>query len=257
MRRVLAGATLAVTAVWLAGAAAAAGSDDIPEEVRALHAGSALDEIRAMSTPDSAVDGSADGALTTASGTALGPLFAVHVFTEEFRHGVVTEEPVRSAPEWVTPVLAGEAALGVATLWFEPAGAAAVAGVDEQVELARGLGAAGEDAVIVTDPPSQAWFVLEDGVLTSLTPSRSAARYTLEEFAQVLAEQTAIWEANEYDPSEPLAGGGDILPAGDSAGSALPWWTWVGVGLLLLGAVSVTFSRRSRRTVGRAGSPGR
>ncbi len=107
--------------------------------------------------------------------TEIGQLNRVFVFTDDFVAGVATDTPVERRNEWTAPVKVNDVAVGLATIWINPATTG-----PELAEFVRGttvadaLAAVADDAFLVRDDEVGAWFSLESGTLTPLVSGSSA-----------------------------------------------------------------------------------
>ncbi len=106
--------------------------------------------------------------------TEIGQLNRVFAFTPDFLAGVATDAPVERLNEWTAPITVNDAPIGVATIWINPATVA-----PELADFVRGstvtvaLSDIADDASLVRDDNTDAWFSLEGGMLSPLVSGTS------------------------------------------------------------------------------------
>ena len=163
--------------------------------------------------------------------TKTGAISRVWVWTDERLTGAPTEHPVELTNNWVVPIALGDEPIGYATIWINPEiDAPELAEFTAEPQTAVVLGKIPDDAQLVRDDGSAAWFALEDGILTPLVPGTSG----LETPAPV--EEVALVPPVAADPEPSTASGGGL-------GLALA----VLAGLVVVIAVSLYLSRRRGR----------
>ena len=164
-------AVLALAVAFVAPAAPATASDgSVPPDVIAYVSGGGLVErLEQIYGENHEGDGIPFDETTTP-----GPISRVFHWTDARLAGDTSGKSTRMVNEWATPItLAGEP-VGVALLWINteterPELAEFQPGADAAVALA----AVPENARLVRDLGSEAWFAVADGTLTPLVPGRS------------------------------------------------------------------------------------
>lgn len=237
-------ASLCLGAISSAGAAET--PPPVPEEINTFSRLHALDDVREMTSDGHLADGSQTGNLATGSATGLGDVVPVHEFSQSFRQGDSAAEPTVMNDTWITPVLNGQDPIGTALIWYDERGEVAIAEVTENAELAGALMEM-ETGLLVWDAPAAAWFALADGQLTTLFGPRAAPKYSLDEYASILAADWKQYEGATFDPSNPSGGGTSYLSAQGAESAGLPWWAQLGA-VLAISATLGLFALRLARS---------
>ena len=104
--------------------------------------------------------------------TKPGVIERVHVWSAELREGKETDHPVDLLNEWIVPVTIADEAVGLATVWINPASVRPeLASFVPDADLATALSAVPDGSSLVHDVESAAWLALAaDGTLTPLVP---------------------------------------------------------------------------------------
>ncbi|MBK7822687.1 MAG: hypothetical protein IPJ61_16880 [Tessaracoccus sp.] len=166
--------------------------DTVPDDVAQVFASEALsamhDNIHATEVGNDPVDYRAV--------VGFGRPHEVFAWSRDFLANDQDAPPTRSTNEWIAPaVLTSGDVAGTATAWRPTAGAVAeTAGFDGDMELGAALEAVPEDAQVVSDPRSGAWYVIADGEVSALT-QRTAAELPnplpIRQFQAVVAAEFA------------------------------------------------------------------
>jgi hypothetical protein len=134
--------------------------------------------------------------------TKPGPISRVWVWTDERLAGEPTDHPVQLTNNWVVPIVIAEEPVGYATIWINPElEAPELARFDADPDAAVALAAVPPAAQLVRDDGAEAWFALENGMLTPLVPGSSG----LETPAPV--DEVAIVAPVEPEPQAPADSG--------------------------------------------------
>ena len=161
--------------------------------------------------------------------TTTGPISRVWTWTAERLAGEVTEHPTELTNNWVTSISIDKQPVGYATVWINPElDAPELAEFDPDPEAAVALSEVPDDAQLVRDDGSSAWFALEDGILTPLVPGTSG----LETPAPV--DEVALLPPETAEPA----------PTSETSSTGLVSALAVFLALLVVIGVSVYFSRR-------------
>ena len=161
--------------------------------------------------------------------TKTGPISRVWTWTAERLAGEVTEHPTELTNNWVTSISIDKQPVGYATVWINPElDAPELAEFDPDPEAAVALSEVPDDAQLVRDDASSAWFALEDGILTPLVPGTSG----LETPAPV--DEVALLPPETAEPA----------PTSETSSTGLVSALAVFLALLVVIGVSVYFSRR-------------
>ncbi|MBH0099836.1 hypothetical protein I6E68_11890 [Salinibacterium sp. NSLL150] len=124
------------------------------------------------------------------NGIELGAIDRVFLWSNDYHSGQSTETPVQYVNRWMVPVTIGEEPVGVAMIGIDPAT------VDpEMIDFIRRPGVAlalddvDDDATLVQEPETGAWFSLLDGVITPLVRGSSevAGEMTLEAYQPIVS----------------------------------------------------------------------
>jgi hypothetical protein len=165
---VVAAAALPVLLAPAAPVVASVGS--VPPEVRAyVTGGGLLDRLDDIYGENAAGEGVAfDDTMEP------GPISRVFRWTDARLAGDVEGKPVRMANEWVVPVSVAEQPVGVAILWINlDTERPELAEFAPDAEAAVALAAVPDDAQLVRDVGSAAWFALVDEIATPLVAGDS------------------------------------------------------------------------------------
>lgn len=153
-------ATAALLGAGVAAESASASVGPVPPAVRAYVTGGGLvdrlgeDEELADLTP--------------------GPISRVFRWTDARTAGEVDGKPVRMANEWAVPVTVAERPVGVAIVWLDlDSGQPELVELVPDAEAAAALAAVPDDAELVRDVGSGAWFALADDTATPLAAGDS------------------------------------------------------------------------------------
>ncbi|GAA1214039.1 hypothetical protein [Rhodoglobus aureus] len=130
------------------------------------------------------------GGLDFSDGIEMGEIDRIFLWSDAFRSGEATETPVQYVNRWKIPVLIGEEPVGIAMIGIDPATVE-----PEMIDFIRGPGATlaldniDEDATLVHEPETHAWFSLSDGVIAPLVRGESgiAGETTLAEYQPQLS----------------------------------------------------------------------
>jgi len=162
---------LVLTALFVgAPAAASASVGSVPPEVRAYATGGGLvDRLEAVYGLNAEGEG-----IDFDDTTTPGPISRVFHWTDARLAGDTEGTPVRMANEWAIPVSVGEAAVGVAIVWINlDTERPELAEFLPDADAATALAEVPDDAQLVRDLGSGAWFGLVEGVATPLAPGDS------------------------------------------------------------------------------------
>ncbi|GHD83239.1 hypothetical protein [Salinibacterium amurskyense] len=126
-------------------------------------------------------------------GIELGEIDRVFLWSNDFHSGVPTDTPVQYVNRWKVPVLIGEEPVGVALIGFDPATVE-----PEMIDFIRSPGTAlalddvDNDATLVHEPETGAWFALIDDELTPLVRGSSdvAGDTTLAAYQPIVATRS-------------------------------------------------------------------
>ncbi|MGV8858885.1 hypothetical protein [Rhodoglobus sp.] len=130
------------------------------------------------------------GGLDFTDGIELGEIDRIFLWSEAFHSGQKTDTPVQYVNRWKVPVLIGEEPVGIAMIGIDPAT------VDpEMIDFIRNPGITlaldhiDEDATLVHEPETKAWFSLSDGVIIPLVRGESgiAGETTLAQYQPELS----------------------------------------------------------------------
>lgn len=138
----------------------------VPSEVAAYVAdGSLVAQLNDVYGTDAAGNG-VDFDDTTKTGT----ISRVHSWSAALLAGTHDDHPIDLQNEWVVPITIGDAPVGLATIWINPASVAPeLASFDADPDLATALSAIPDGASLVHDDVSRAWLALDaDGIVTTL-----------------------------------------------------------------------------------------
>lgn len=158
----------------------------------------------------------------------------LYQWSEEFRSGAATDEPVTAVEEWIAPVTSAGEPAGVVVAWRHE-GEIALAYTEEDAALAAAIAGLPGAALVVHEPVIGAHFAVDDGTVSTLRSSTfpSTGPLPLADFQPVLTERVAEMSL----PDEPEGGSRWWLPA-----------VWVALGgLVLAGLVLVAAAAWRRR----------
>lgn len=216
-------AALIVAAVGL-GAASARADDAVPDDVVAQYTTDAAERLR--DAGESQVDVESDDGASPdfASASAFGAIHRLYAWSPAFIDGTSSDRPVSAMDEWLAPVLddRGET-VGTYRVWRPSSGSRAeMAGYDDDRELARELQHMASSALLVEDPMSGGWFVVDGETISAANdiaslevPSPASA----EDVMILIAERYAEAIAAGAGQPDSVGGGG---PRGVGESSAPP-----------------------------------
>lgn len=174
-----------VTFVPAAGAAASVGSipPDVTEFAQADNG--LITELEEYFGVDQRGDG-----LDFSDGIELGEIDRIFLWSEAYHSGQTTDTPVQYVNRWKIPVLIGEEPVGIAMIGIDPATVE-----PEMIDFIRSPGTTlaldsiDEDATLVYEPETQAWFSLSDGVIVPLVRGDSgiSGEITLAQYQRLLS----------------------------------------------------------------------
>ena len=237
LRHTLAGAAAAtlVAMMMLSPAAAVASTGSIPPDVAAFASADEgllleLEEYFGLDERGSGLDFS--------DGIELGAIDRVFLWSRDYHSGVATETPVQYVNRWKVPVLIGEEPVGVALIGFDPATVE-----PEMIDFIRNPGTAlalddvDNDATLIHEPETDAWFSLIGDVITPLVRGSSevAGETTLAEYQSIVS--TRLVEVVDEEPQ----------PDQGSVQSVVLIVTTIGVVVLVLLLPAVLGKLRARR----------
>ncbi|MBH0130949.1 hypothetical protein [Salinibacterium sp. NK8237] len=128
--------------------------------------------------------------LDFSDGIEIGEVDRVFLWSNDYHSGQVTETAVQYVNRWMVPVTIGEEPVGVALIGIDPAT------VDpEMIDFIRSPGVAlalddvDDDATLVQEPETGAWFSLIDETITPLVRGTSevAGEVTLEAYQPIVS----------------------------------------------------------------------
>ena len=237
LRHTLAGAAAAtlVAMMMLSPAAAVASTGSIPPDVAAF--ASADDGLLLELEEYFGLDERGSG-LDFSDGIELGAIDRVFLWSQDYHSGVATETPVQYVNRWKVPVLIGEEPVGVALIGFDPATVE-----PEMIDFIRNPGTAlalddvDNDATLIHEPETDAWFSLIGDVITPLVRGSSevAGETTLAEYQSIVS--TRLVEVVDEEPQ----------PDQGSVQSVVLIVTTIGVVVLVLLLPAVLGKLRARR----------
>ena len=237
LRHTLAGAAAAtlVAMMMLSPAAAVASTGSIPPDVAAF--ASADDGLLLELEEYFGLDERGSG-LDFSDGIELGAIDRVFLWSRDYHSGVATETPVQYVNRWKVPVLIGEEPVGVALIGFDPATVE-----PEMIDFIRNPGTAlalddvDNDATLIHEPETDAWFSLIGDVITPLVRGSSevAGETTLAEYQSIVS--TRLVEVVDEEPQ----------PDQGSVQSVVLIVTTIGVVVLVLLLPAVLGKLRARR----------
>src|SRR5690606_25318578 len=166
-------AALAAAPVLVASSAASAASasvGSVPPEVRAYVTGGGLierlDDIYGENASGEGIDFDET--------TTPGPISRVFLWTDERLAGDVEGKPARMANEWAVPVSVAEQPVGVAVVWINlDTEQPELAEFTSDADAASALAEVPDDAQLVRDAATGAWFALAEEVATPLVAGSS------------------------------------------------------------------------------------
>lgn len=230
----VAGLAIALMAV-LPAAGASASTGSIPPDVSAFAADDdglllELEEFFGVNQRGTGLDFS--------DGIELGEIDRVFLWSKDFHSGVATDTPVQYVNRWKVPLMIGDEPVGVALIGFDPATVE-----PEMIDFIRSPGTAlaldhvDNDATLIHEPETGAWFSLVDGVITPLVRGSSdvAGEISLTAYQPIVS--TRLVEVVEETPQ----------PDQGSVQSVVLIVTTVLVVLLALLVPTVLGKRRERR----------
>jgi hypothetical protein len=149
---------------------AAASVGSVPPEVRAYVTGGGLverlDDIYGENASGEGIDFDET--------TAPGPISRVFLWTDERLAGDVEGKPARMANEWAVPVSVAEQPVGVAVVWINlDTEQPELAEFTSDADAASALAEVPDDAQLVRDAATGAWFALAEDVATPLVAGSS------------------------------------------------------------------------------------
>ena len=237
LRHTLAGAAAAtlVAMMMLSPAAAVASTGSIPPDVAAF--ASADDGLLLELEEYFGLDERGSG-LDFSDGIELGAIDRVFLWSRDYHSGVATETPVQYVNRWKVPVLIGEEPVGVALIGFDPATVE-----PEMIDFIRNPGTAlalddvDNDATLIHEPETDAWFSLIGDVITPLVRGSSEVEgeTTLAEYQSIVS--TRLVEVVDEEPQ----------PDQGSVQSVVLIVTTIGVVVLVLLLPAVLGKLRARR----------
>jgi len=237
LRHTLAGAAAAtlVAMMMLSPAAAVASTGSIPPDVAAF--ASADDGLLLELEEYFGLDERGSG-LDFSDGIELGAIDRVFLWSQDYHSGVATETPVQYVNRWKVPVLIGEEPVGVALIGFDPATVE-----PEMIDFIRNPGTAlalddvDNDATLIHEPETDAWFSLIGDVITPLVRGSSEVEgeTTLAEYQSIVS--TRLVEVVDEEPQ----------PDQGSVQSVVLIVTTIGVVVLVLLLPAVLGKLRARR----------
>ena len=163
-------AALAAAPVLVASSAASASVGSVPPEVRAYVTGGGLverlDDIYGENASGEGIDFDET--------TTPGPISRVFLWTDERLAGDVEGKPARMANEWAVPVSVAEQPVGVAVVWINlDTEQPELAEFTSDADAASALAQVPDDAQLVRDAATGAWFALAEEVATPLVAGSS------------------------------------------------------------------------------------
>ncbi|MEO5534032.1 MAG: hypothetical protein ABIR17_02745 [Pseudolysinimonas sp.] len=182
-------ATLFALALMLLAPALTASADgSVPSEVASYATdGTLVAQLNDVYGPDAAGHG-----VDFDDTTKVGAISRVHVWSAALIAGQHTDHPIDLRNEWVVPITIGDAPVGLATIWINPASVRPeLASFDADPDLAIALAAVPEGASVVRDDASRAWLALgADGIVTTLVAGSTglSTPVPLDEIALLPAE---------------------------------------------------------------------
>ena len=185
----------------LAPSSAAASVGSVPPEVRAYVTGGGL-----VDRLDDIYGENADGeGIDFDETTTPGPISRVFLWTDARLAGDTEGKPARMANEWAVPVAVAEQPVGVAIVWINlETEQPELAEFTPDAEAATALGEVPDDAQLVRDVTTGAWFALAEELATPLVSGTSG-----------------VTEATPVDELELVLPPPDPEPSGDDPGFGL------------------------------------
>ncbi len=182
------------------GASASVGS--VPPEVRAYVTGGGLvdrlDDIYGENASGEGIDFD--------DTTTPGPISRVFLWTDARLAGDVEGKPARMANEWAVPVAVAEQPVGVAIVWINlDTEQPELAEFTTDADAASALAEVPDDAQLVRDAATGAWFALADEVATPLVAGSSGVSGPTAVDELELVVPTPEPEASTGDPGFGLA----------------------------------------------------
>ncbi|MEV8254460.1 hypothetical protein AB0O95_10910 [Rhodoglobus sp. NPDC076762] len=228
-------ATIVAMMTLVPSAAASASTGSIPPDVTSFAGDDQgllleLEEFFGVDQRGSGIDFS--------DGIELGAIDRVFLWSNDYHAGEATETPVQYVNRWKVPVLIGEEPIGVALIGFDPATVE-----PEMIDFIRSPGTAlalddvDDDAILIHEPETDAWFALVDDVITPLVRGSSevAGETTLAAYQPIVSSR--LIEVVEENPQ----------PDQGSVQSVVLIVTTIGVVLLALLIPTVLGKVRERR----------
>jgi len=168
--RALVAASLVAVSVSAVPTAASASEGSVPAEVRAyVKGGGLVDRLDDVYGENAAGEG-----IPFDDTTKPGPISRVFLFTDERLAGDLDGRPTRMVNQWAVPVSLGGDPLGVAIVWINlETDTAELAEFEPDADAAVALADVPDDAQLVHEPGSAAWFALADDTLTPLVAGSS------------------------------------------------------------------------------------
>jgi hypothetical protein len=166
----LGGASVAAAATPTPSATPTVVEPTVPEPVADYVASGLLARVESLYGPGK---GAGSGIAFDAS-TATGDVHRVFAWTRAYLDGRSDGSPVQLTNQWIVPVSVKKQAVGLATVWINPASdAPELAEFDLGPALATALATAPKGYVLVHDTTNSAWFATDGVRLAPLVSGRS------------------------------------------------------------------------------------